>query len=210
MAGHAAAPHDRRAALDERRARRAAVTDAGIVMEAAAQLLSVRSRSVGETRRRLQALGYPVPLVDEVIGRLEAMGYLDDRVFAATWVASRDRARPRSGSALRLELRRKGIDDAVIRDVLGTREADAAGRAAPDAPNAGDPAADPDGQASADLAAARRLLERKAGALAREPDPRKRRQKAWALLARNGFDPDACREAVASLPAAARDDRPED
>jgi hypothetical protein len=29
-------------------------------------------------------------------------------------------------------------------------------------------------------------------------DPRQRRQRAYALLARNGFDPETCREAAAA------------
>jgi hypothetical protein len=44
----------------------------------------------------------------------------------------------------------------------------------------------------ADADAARRLLERHASALARVVDPRTRRQRAYALLARNGFDSDIC------------------
>ena len=39
-------------------------------------------------------------------------------------------------------------------------------------------------------------------ALARVTDPRQRRQRAYALLARNGFDPETCREASAELMAA--------
>ncbi|MFN8621920.1 MAG: regulatory protein RecX [Chloroflexota bacterium] len=162
-------------------------------MEAAAQLLSVRARSVAEMRRRLSALGYPAGLVDEVIGRLEAMSYLDDHAFATSWVASRDRSRPRGGSALRQELRLKGIDDATIRAVLAERET-----GGPDP--AGDPERDGAPGERADVAAAGQLLERKAAALRREPDVRKRRQKAYALLARNGFDPDTCRTAIA-MPA---------
>ncbi|MET1231345.1 MAG: hypothetical protein ABWY52_00680, partial [Candidatus Limnocylindrales bacterium] len=49
----------------------------------------------------------------------------------------------------------------------------------------------------ADEIAARRLLARRAAALAREPDPRRRRQKAYALLARNGFSPDVCARVAA-------------
>jgi hypothetical protein len=49
---------------------------------------------------------------------------------------------------------------------------------------------DPDG------AAARRLLERHARSLGAVPDARRRRQRAYGLLARSGFDPDTCRGAV--------------
>ena len=50
---------------------------------------------------------------------------------------------------------------------------------------------------SADRAAAERLLARNARSLARVADPRQRRQRAYALLARNGFDPEVCRSVAA-------------
>ena len=63
---------------------------------------------------------------------------------------------------------------------------------------------------SPDRVAAERLLARHARALARVADPRQRRQRAYALLARNGFDPDVCRAVAASLAEAPEDDRVED
>lgn len=166
-------------------------------MEAAAQLLAVRSRSVAETRSRLRHLGYAEPLIEDVLTRLLGMGYLDDVAFGRAWVESRDRSRPRGEAVLRQELRRKGLDEAVVRDILAQRAAGVKdGR-----PGAGVSTRGEDGDrrpASADQDAAERLLTRKASALAREPDPRKRRQKAYALLARNGFDPGIC-QAVSRL-----------
>jgi hypothetical protein len=53
-----------------------------------------------------------------------------------------------------------------------------------------------------DLEAARRLLARNERSLARVADPRQRRQRAYALLARNGFDPETCREASSQAMAA--------
>jgi len=47
--------------------------------------------------------------------------------------------------------------------------------------------------------AAGNLLERNRRALMRVADPRVRRQKAYALLARNGFSPDVCRDASRGL-----------
>ena len=55
--------------------------------------------------------------------------------------------------------------------------------------------------ASADLGAARRLLDRRRVALLRGADPRTARQRAYALLARNGFDPDVCRRALVGFGA---------
>jgi hypothetical protein len=45
-------------------------------------------------------------------------------------------------------------------------------------------------------AAARRLLARHAGALRRVGDGRRRRERAYALLARNGFAPETCATAA--------------
>ena len=149
-------------------------------MEAAAAFLATRPRSVGETTRRLRHLGYPQELVEEVVTRLVEVGYLDDESFARTWVESRDRARPRGESVLRRELYLKGIDRQLVDEVMGARL---------DAAQDGDPNRD----------AATALLERKRSALLREPDVGKRRQKAYALLARNGFDPETCREVASSF-----------
>jgi regulatory protein len=149
-------------------------------MDAAAAFLSVRPRSVSETTRRLRQLGYPEGLVDGVVARLIEVGYLDDQVFARTWVESRDRAKPRGDMALRRELALKGIARDVVDEVMSDREIASDGR-------------------DTNLEAALRLLERKRASIEREPDPRKRRQKAYALLARSGFDSDTCREAAASF-----------
>jgi SOS response regulatory protein OraA/RecX len=58
---------------------------------------------------------------------------------------------------------------------------------------------DDEPQESPDTIGARRLLAKRASALAREPDLRKRRAKAYALLARNGFSPEVCREVASSV-----------
>jgi regulatory protein len=156
---------------------RGQLRDPAPVMEAAAAFLAVRPRSVSETSKRLVKQGYPQSLVDEVVTRLIEMSYLDDEQFARAWVESRDRAKPRGSTGLRRELALKGVPRDVIGVVMAERDESAA-------------AEDPD------LVAAMALLDRKTPALNREPDPRRRRQKAYALLARNGFDPDTCRAAV--------------
>ena len=52
---------------------------------------------------------------------------------------------------------------------------------------------------SAPTAGRERLIARNARSLARVADPRQRRPRAYALLARNGFDPETCREVAARL-----------
>lgn len=177
----------------DRRARRAAIDDPTVVLDAGLRFLEARARSVAEVRRRLGDAGYRSELVEGAIERLGELGFLDDAAFASAWVASRDRAHPRGARALRSELMRKGIDAATIKTVLDEREA--AGSAGSAAESAADPlseGADLVEGMSVDEAAARRLLTRNARALGRVADPRKRRQRAYALLARHGFDPEIC------------------
>jgi regulatory protein len=172
-------------AVAERRAARAGIEDVGKVVEYAAWLLESRSRSVAELRRKLVVAGFRPALIDEAIGRLTELGFLDDEAFASAWVESRDRARPRGEHALRRELALKGIDRGVIDGVLATRRGEVED---PDDPFHAPVTEDPDRVAAASL------LERRRAALLRETDPRKRRAKAYALLARNGFAPDVASE----------------
>lgn len=121
---------------------------------------------------------------------------LDDAAFARAWVESRDRARPRGERALRRELRLKGVSDEIAAETLAARE---------------EPGADETGAPSADEAAAARLLERRAAALARIADPRARRQRAYALLVRAGFDSEiASRLAVSALAGGAANETESD
>jgi regulatory protein len=176
----------------ERRERKAAVDDPQVVLDAALRFLEARSRSVSEVRRRLTTAGYRPELVEGAIGRLLDLGMLDDEAFARLWVESRDRARPRGERAIRQELAIKGVDRATVDLVLAERREAAAG--------VGEDEDDSDAMlASADEAAARRLLARNARSLARVADVRQRRQRAYALLARNGFDPEVCRTIAATV-----------
>ena len=172
----------RRPTPAERRAERAEVEDPAQVLEAGARFLEARHRSVAEVRRRLTRLGYRADLVTDAIERLGELGYLDDDAFARAWVQSRDRAKPRGEHALRRELGQKGVDRSLVDAVLGDRREDA--RLA---------IVDEDAApVSADEAAAERLLVKKLPAIRREPDQRRRLQRAYGLLARNGFGPDVC------------------
>lgn len=175
----------RREGFAEKRERLGAVDDPAVVLEAALRFLEPRQRSMGEVRRRLTRVGYRSELVEGAIQRLAELGVLDDESFARTWVESRDRARPRGERALRRELGMKGVERAVVDDVIAER-----------APEQGSDGPSPD------EAAAERLLHRHLGALARVVDPRARRQRAYALLARNGFDPEVAGRLAARLVSA--------
>jgi regulatory protein len=169
----------------ERRAERSAVDDPAVVLDAALRFLESRARSEAEVRRRLTFAGYRAALVEDAITRLREVGMLDDAAFARAWVESRDRARPRGERALRQELSLKGVERGLLDEVLAER------RAAP--------AADDVDAVDVDAVGAERLLARNARTLDRIADPRLRRQRAYALLARNGFDPAICASASAAM-----------
>jgi regulatory protein len=185
--------------LEARRARlerHAAESDPAVVMNAAARFLELRSRSVDEVRRHLIDAAFPEALVERTVERLLELGILDDRAFATAWVESRDRARPRGQVALRRELARKGIDREIVAEVLVERSKAAAAATDEDGVSGG---------AGADERAAERLLARNRAALLRVADPRTRRGRAYSMLARNGFDPEVCREVSARFVAAEPD-----
>ncbi len=177
----------RREGFAEKRQRLAEVDDPEIVLAAALRFLEARQRSVAEVRRRLAQAGYRESLIAGAIQRLGELGILDDAAFSAAWVESRDRARPRGERALRRELQVKGIDRAIVDESMVARR--------PEPGGADDP----------DVGAAEALVRRHASALARIADPLKRRQRAYALLARNGFDPE-----IASTIASRVTDEPSD
>lgn len=181
-------PRSRKATPAERREQRETVGDPAEVLDAAARFLEARPRSVEEVRRKLGRLGYRSELVEVAVVRLLELGYLDDDAFARSWVESRDRAKPRGEHALRRELELKGVDRALVEGVLEDRRGSAPATVANDEATADGG----DGPATPDEAAAERLLRRRLPALQREPDPRRRRQRAYATLARSGFSPDVC------------------
>jgi regulatory protein len=190
----------RRESLAERRARRGEIDDPAVVLEAAGRFLEVRPRSVQEVRRRLTQAGYRADLIDAAIGRFTELGMLDDAAFATQWVESRDRAHPRGEHALVIELRQKGIDAATIAATLKARRETAVqweDRTSEAADNREEPTLQP--LPGADERAARKLLMRQVRSLERISDVRLRRQRAYAVLARNGFDPDTCREVSRSV-----------
>lgn len=169
----------RRESIAERRERKAAVDDPAVVLDAVARFLEARSRSVVEVRRRLTGAGYRADLVEGAIARMVELGMLDDEAFARSWVESRDRARPRGERTIREELRLKGVNRATVDAALDERRMGSG--------------------AVHERAAAERLLARHRRTLDRVADPRDRRQRAYQLLARNGFDPDTCREVAAMV-----------
>lgn len=57
-------------------------------------------------------------VAEEVLGRFAEVGMIDDALFAQMWVSSRHQGRGLAGRALEYELRRKGVDEQLVRDAV--------------------------------------------------------------------------------------------
>jgi regulatory protein len=84
----------------------------------ALHFLSYRPRSSAEVRQNLVKRGTPADLVEETVDRLQRAGLVNDQEFARIWIENRNTFQPRSKSALRMELRRKGLSDEIVQPVL--------------------------------------------------------------------------------------------
>jgi len=89
-----------------------------MVYQKALHFLSYRPRSSVEVRQNLTKRGTPETLVEETVKRLQRAGLVNDQEFARAWIENRKTFQPRSKSALRMELRRKGLSDEIIQPVL--------------------------------------------------------------------------------------------
>ncbi len=152
--------------------------DAERAWDYALDLLTRRAMSASEVGERLRRRSLPEPDADAVVAKLERLGLVNDRAFAESYV--RARARERGRLALRRELHRKGVAEDTV-----------------------DGALVPHDDAHQE-AAARALLAKHAWrfAAAAQGDARAAqaaRARAYGLLARRGFPPDAVRAAVAAM-----------
>ena len=120
-------------------------------------------------------VGEATEWVDEVVVKMQERGFVNDRVFAEGRVHSLlGRGIPLRG--IRLQLRKKGVDDDIIDEVLSSAE---------------DDAGDINFVAAIVLAKRRRL-----GPFSTKPNGLKKREKDIASLARAGFDIDTARRII--------------
>jgi regulatory protein len=89
-----------------------------ITYQKALHYLGYRSRSSSEVRQNLLKRGVSDDLVEKTITHLQQAGLVNDREFARAWIENRNTFQPRSKSALRFELHRKGLSDELAQPVL--------------------------------------------------------------------------------------------
>lgn len=99
----------------------------------AVDLLARRAHFRLELERKLGARGFDAGEIDEAIARLVELGYLDERMTAEHYVAGRLRRGDFGPRRLEAELRQRGLDGDVAREVVRAQiddESALAGRAA--------------------------------------------------------------------------------
>ncbi len=87
-------------------------------LEAAYRYFGYRPRSESEIRERMQRRGFAAETIDAATVHLREQGLLDDEAFAQFWKENRESFRPRSQWLTRLELKRMGVRNDVIEQVV--------------------------------------------------------------------------------------------
>lgn len=82
------------------------------------KLIGYRMRTSKEIEEHLRKKGIPDRVIACVRERLEQSGLLDDDRFASNWIENRSEFRPRSHRLISWELRRKGVDESIIRQAI--------------------------------------------------------------------------------------------
>ena len=91
-------------------------------VDRALNYLSFRPRSREEVRRYLRRKETAPELIDEVMTRLDHMDLVNDRAFGTFWLETREQFSPRGARAIKNELRMKGVERAVIDEIVSDEQ----------------------------------------------------------------------------------------
>ena len=80
--------------------------------------LTGRARTRAELATKLSARDVPDAVASRLLDRFEEVGLVDDAAFAREWVEQRQTGRGLARRALAMELKRKGVEDEVVREAL--------------------------------------------------------------------------------------------
>ena len=126
------------------------------------RLLTAAPRTRAQLATALRRRGIPDDAAESVLGRFADVGLIDDALFARAWVETRHHGRGLARRAIAAELRQRGVGAEDVRDAVGTLDPDA------------------------EIATARRLVDRKLAATRGQP-PAVRTRRLVATLARKGY-----------------------
>jgi regulatory protein len=89
------------------------------------RLLTARPQTRAELHQALIRRGYPKEVAEQVLGRLDDAGLVDDAAFAEQWVRSRHTYQGLGRRALVAELRRKGVAEPLAAEAASTLDGEA-------------------------------------------------------------------------------------
>src|SRR5438067_2823111 len=87
-------------------------------VDRALNYLSYRPRSREEVRRYLRRKETPSDIIEAALARLDRLDFVNDRAFTAFWIENREQFNPRGSHAIKNELRMKGVDRAVVDELV--------------------------------------------------------------------------------------------
>lgn len=97
--------------------------------DTALRYIGYKMRTVKEIRQKLAEKEFSEETIEEVIAFLEKYGYADDREYCRKYIKEKLRMKPKSGYALKIELRQRGISTRIIDEVMAETEMDEEGDA---------------------------------------------------------------------------------
>ena len=139
-------------------------------MEKTMRLLSRRALSERELLNKLCAAGYPFREARDAVAECRKRGYVNDEAFAADYTELLA-GRCLGGRRIKLALRKRGIPAELQEEPL-------------------------EAAAETEAERASEALAYKLRLLARETDPRRKREKAFRFLIGRGFSCESCRTAL--------------
>jgi regulatory protein len=80
--------------------------------------LGYRSRSEAEVRHYLEQRGHLPTVAEAAVRRLFSLNYLNDEAFARDWALSRAQSQSYGPRKIEEELRNKGVERSLIREIL--------------------------------------------------------------------------------------------
>jgi len=91
--------------------------------------IGYKMRTVKEIRMKLSEKGFSEDVIERVIEFLEKYGYADDREYCRKYIREKLCMKPKSGYALKIELKQRGISSRIIDEVMAETEMDEEGDA---------------------------------------------------------------------------------
>ena len=97
--------------------------------DTALHYIGYKMRTVQEIRRKLSEKEFSEEVIEKVVAFLEKYGYADDREYCRKYIREKLRMKPKSGYALKIELRQRGISSRIVDEVMAETEMDEEGDA---------------------------------------------------------------------------------